>query len=292
MTQRASSALHSTSRRVLTNRGSGQPSAFAGPRGHGCRGAYVTTKDTYPLTKEYSLTCSGFRDNILADMRNPLPFPAEAYLPDTDRDEPGALPEWFVHFLAMLILFLLEHVHAARLNHSRRLQTWPDDRPDLPAGSTQSEAASIRGPFGRAIAWMCRRHGIGPGHEDWPELSRAIVAFGGSLKGFRAGAPAIGLQWWDNPNIVQGMIPGFGAPEAPASLLEQQAVASAPTAAPKKMQAAHARRPASWLAASASMRQVFARAGPSSSTGPPGCPALPTLSCLTHGAGAWPAPSY
>ena len=125
-------------------------------------------------------------------MRDPLTAPAEAYAPDADRagpDAPAHPPEWLVRCLALLIFFLLEHLHAVRLRRSRRLPSWWQDRPDLPAGSAQAEAASIRGPFGNAIAWMCRRRGIGPGHTDWPELSRAIVAFGGSVKGFRAGAP-------------------------------------------------------------------------------------------------------
>ena len=58
-----------------------------------------------------------------------------------------------------------------------------------------SASASIRGEFGNAIAWMAHRFGINPGHPDWPEVSRAIVAFGGSVKGFRAGAPRCPQQW-------------------------------------------------------------------------------------------------
>ena len=84
------------------------------------------------------------------------------------------------------------------------LPSWWHDRPDLPLGSAQALAASVRGAFGNAIAWMCRRRGIGPGHQDWPELSRAIVAFGGNVKGFRPGLPACGLQWWENPEIIPG----------------------------------------------------------------------------------------
>ena len=132
--------------------------------------------------------------------------PAEAYAPDADRAGPtGELPQWLVHFLAMLIHFLLKNMLAMGLRRSRRRQAWWQDRPDLPAGSAQAEAASVRGQFGNAIAWMCLRHGIGPGHRDWPELSRAIVAFGGSLEGFRAGAPPRGLHWWENPGVVPGM---------------------------------------------------------------------------------------
>ena len=141
--------------------------------------------------------------------------PAEAYAPDADRAGPDAFahpPEWLVHILAMLILFLLQHTQAMRLRRFRRTHAWWRDRPDLPAGSAQGHAASVRGPFGRSIAWMCRRHGIGPGHKDWPELSRAIVAFGGSLQGFCAGAPPSGLYWWENPGVVAGMVPFPSAP--------------------------------------------------------------------------------
>ncbi len=212
-------------------------------------------------------------------MRDPLTVPAEAYAPDADRAGPDAsahLPEWLVQCLVLLLLFLAKHGRAARLRRSRQVQAWWQERPDLPAGSIQALAASIRGPFGRAIASMCRRHGIGPGHPEWPELSRAIVAFGGSLRGFRAGAPPLGLHWWENPNIVPGMSRGFGVPAAATvSVPQPQAFANAAPPAPDAMQgeAAHASFPASWL--SASGRQVFARAGPAPSTGPPRCPGLP-----------------
>jgi hypothetical protein len=235
------------------------------------------------------------RDIVSVEMRNPLPIPAVASLLDADRDagdESGQLPEWLIHRLAMLILFLLEHICAARLKRARRQSfCWPDQRPDLPAGSTQSEAASIRGAFGNAIAWMCHRRGIGPGHPDWPELSRAIVAFGGSVKGFRAGAPAWGLQWWENPNVVPGMVAGFGAPvAATAALPRREAVADTapPAANALQVEVVHAMLPGSWVAAF--VRQVFARAGPAPSTGPPRCSGLPILSCLMHGAGARLAP--
>jgi len=203
-------------------------------------------------------------------MCDPLTAPAEAHAPDADRtgpDAPAHLPEWLVHCLARLILLLLESLLGAG-PHRSRLPSWWHDRPDLPAGSTQAEAASRRGHFGNAIAWMCRRTGVGPGHPDWPELSRAIVAFGGSVAGFRAGLPPCGLQWWDNPRIVPGMVAGFGAPAAAsAALLQRQAVADIPPPAPNAMQAeaAHARLSASrW---SASVWHVFARAGPGPPTG-------------------------
>jgi len=214
-------------------------------------------------------------------MSTPTTAPAKAYAPYDYRAGPDARSaEWLAHWLALLIFFLLDPFNAVRLLRSGRLTSRWHDRPDLPAGSAQDEAASIRGSFGSAIAWMCLRHGIGPGHPEWPELSRAILAFGGSLKRFRAGLPPLGLQWWENPNVVQGFIVGIGAPAsataATDALLQRQAAAEAPAPALHVVQAeaAHARSPASWSAAS--VRQIFARAGPGPSTGPPNCPRLPT----------------
>jgi hypothetical protein len=212
-------------------------------------------------------------------MRDPITALPEAYSPDADRAVPLARaqsPEWIVRWLAFLIFFLLEPLNGVRVLYSGGLPSWVHDRPDLPPGSAQAEAASIRGPFGNAIAWMCLRHGIGPGHPEWPELSRAIVAFGGSVAGFRAGAPAYGLQWWENPDVVPGIVTTFGAPaSATESLLQRQAAAGALPPAPAVMQAeaARARLLGSWL--SASRRQVFARAGQGPPTGPPGCRGLP-----------------
>ena len=143
------------------------------------------------------------------------------------------------------------------------------ERPDLPPGSAQALAASIRGAFGNAIAWMCLRRGIGPGHPDWPELSRAIVAFGGSVQGFRPGLPACGLQWWENPDIVPGMIgmpAATPAAAAVASLLSRQAVADTPSPTPQVMPAAA--EPAV-SPGPVPCRPVFARAATGPPTGPP-----------------------
>jgi hypothetical protein len=219
----------------------------------------------------------------------PTAAPAEAYLPDANRaarEARAQSPERLARYLALLILCLLEPWNAVRLLRSGRLASWWHaawwhDRPDLPAGSAQAYFASVRGAFGNSIRWMCLRHGIGPGHKDWPELSRAIVAFGGSLEGFWAGAPPEGLLWWENPGVIPGvvLVPGFGA-YAPAIALppvQRLAVANAPPPAPTVMpaEAAHARLPASWLPAS--VRQIFARAGPGPPTGPPGCPGANTI---------------
>ena len=98
-------------------------------------------------------------------MCDPLTNPAGAGSPDADRagsDASSRLPEWVVHLIALVIRFMLERMLAACSAHSR-LPSWWHDRPDLPPGSIEALAASIRGPFGNAIAWMCRRRGIGPG---------------------------------------------------------------------------------------------------------------------------------
>ena len=187
-------------------------------------------------------------------MCTPTAALAVAYAPDASRAAPrapGQPPEWLVHWLALLIFFLLDPLHATRLLRSGRLrQPWWHDRPDLPLASAQAEAASVRGAFGNSIRWMCLRHGIGPGHPDWPGLSRAIVAFGGSLEGFRAGAPPCGLQWWENPGVVLGMATGFSAPSAATVALPRlQASANALPPAPAAVPAAaqHALLPTSWL---------------------------------------------
>ena len=57
-------------------------------------------------------------------LRDPLTAPAEAYAPDADRagpDAPARPPEWLVHWLALLIFFLLEPLNAVRLLRSGRL---------------------------------------------------------------------------------------------------------------------------------------------------------------------------
>jgi hypothetical protein len=167
-------------------------------------------------------------------MRDPLTPPADAASPDANRAglvERPPLPDWVVLLVTLVIRCIL---FATRSRRSRS-PSWWHDRPDLPLASAQAEAASVRGEFGTSIARMCRRRGIGPGHPDWPELSRAIVAFGGSIKGARAGLPASGLGWWENPHLVPGMsgeTPVQPAAEALASLLSRQAIAHAPVPAP------------------------------------------------------------
>ncbi len=202
-------------------------------------------------------------------MCDPLTAPAEAGSPDADRagpDAPARLPVWVAYLLALVVRFMLDRMLAACSRRSR-LPSWLHERPDLPPVSAQALAASVRGQFGNAIAWMCRRRGIGPGHPDWPELSRAIVTLGGSVAGFRAGLPACGLQWWENPNIMPGMIGETAATPAAtamASLLSQQAVADAPPPAPNVVPVA-----AEPALLPAIPRQVFARTATGPPTGPP-----------------------
>jgi len=212
-------------------------------------------------------------------MSAPPPVLAQVYAPCADRagpDTSARSAEWLDRWLALLMFFLIRPLGAIRMLRAGRLTSWWQDRPDLPAGSAEAHFASVRGAFGNSIRWLCLRHGVGPGHQDWPELSRAIVAFGGSLAGFRAGAPPRGLEWWENPGVIPGLVTGFSAPSAATVALRKlQAEADVPPPAPNAVQAeaAHARLPASWL--SASRQQVFARAGPSPSTGPPSRPGLP-----------------
>jgi hypothetical protein len=176
---------------------------------------------------------------------------------------PACLPEWLVHLLALIIRFLLER----QLARGARLPSWWHDRPDLPPGSAQAVAASVRGAFGNAIAWMCLRRGIGPTHPDWPYLSHTIVSFGGSLNQFRAGMPAWGLHWWEHPEIVPGVtdeIRPTPAADAMARALARQETANTPppgrTIMPAEPRHDRILAPA---------RAIFPRATTGPPTGPP-----------------------
>ena len=203
-------------------------------------------------------------------MCNPLTAPAGAASPDADRagpDAPSRLPEWVIHLIALVIRFLLERSLAARSRRSALPPGW-DERPDLPPASAQAAAASVRGAYGNSIAWMCLRRGIGPGHPDWPYLSRTIVAFGGSVRGFRPGMPARGLQWWENPDLWPGMIGETvetPAAEAMALLLSWETPEAAPSPAPTHIVQSEAgpALPPVFL------RQVLARTATGPPTGPP-----------------------
>ena len=217
--------------------------------------------------------------------------PAEACSPDANRagsDASADLPDWLVHLLALLVLLARKWALAFGRPGTRAVPSWYYERPDLPPGSAQAEAASIRGTFGRAIEWMCRRQGIGPGHPDWPELSRAIVAFGGSVHGFRPGLPACGLQWWENPAIVPGLIgmqAATPAADALASLLARPAPKSTPPPAFPNVPVS-----AAPVTTPPPCRPRFARAATGPPTGPPPDP-YPHFRCARlNGARAWPAP--
>jgi len=191
-----------------------------------------------------------------AMMTDPLTPLADAGSPDADRagtDASTRLPERIVRFLLLAAFLLREYWCAFRQYRTGTLPSWWYYRDDLPSGSVQQLAASIRGEFGNAIAWMCLRRGIGPGHPNWPEIRCAIIAFGGSLKRFRPGLPAYGLQWWENPHVLPdaiGDLPSTPASDALAVLLSRQerhAPSAAPHAAGTAMarHARHAQRPAS-----------------------------------------------
>jgi hypothetical protein len=119
--------------------------------------------------------------------------------------------------------------------------------------------------------------------------ARKVARLLGDLETYICGESSITPQHQD-----ERFHGGHGKYRAMASsLLRLQAVATALLPAPHAMpaEAVHVRLPASRRLA-ASVRQVFARAGPSPSTGPPRCPVLPILPCLMHGDPAWPAPPH
>src|SRR5579863_2821678 len=101
--------------------------------------------------------------------------PAEACAPEfwDGPDASARTPEWLADAVVRLILLILKALLSRHTRRATAQPAWLHDRPDLPTGSAQAEAASVRGAFGTSIRWMCLRHGIGPGHQDWPELSRA-----------------------------------------------------------------------------------------------------------------------
>jgi len=218
-------------------------------------------------------------------MRDPLTPPAGACYPDADRigeAAPARLPEWLVQLIAMLLHFVLRRMHAVRLQNAQ-LRAWCHERPDMEAGSAQHLAALIGGAFGNSIAWMCLYDGIGPGHRDWPALSRAILAFGGSLRAFdpgRRGRPAMGQPWWGNPYVM----PGLAAPQRATPAAGMLSALLARDAADGAFALAGAASPAPHAAAApepepngapmpASWRSPIARVatGPPQVWGPPHC---------------------
>lgn len=133
---------------------------------------------------------------------------AEAASPDADRAFPDAsayLPEWIVHLLARLILFLRAHSLAAGHRRVSGVPSWFHAQPNLPPVSARTRAVPARGAFGQTMAWMRRRRGIGSGRPYGRERTSTIAAFGGSLHGVRAGLLRCGLPWRENPAIAPGM---------------------------------------------------------------------------------------
>jgi hypothetical protein len=205
-------------------------------------------------------------------MRTTPTVPAHAYSPDADRAGPDVFappPDWLVHILVRLILFLYQHVAGFRRRRARGLPSWWVSRPDMAPGSTQELAASVRGPFGNAIAQMCLYWGIGPGHKDWPYLSRTIVAFGGSLHGIDG--RCCKQPWWESPIFVPGMVRADADTQPTRkSLLAARIAADVrshtppaePVRAEPKIRRESVLSPLFWL-------QAFTRAGTGPPTGPP-----------------------
>ena len=216
-----------------------------------------------------------------SEMVTRSPLPAEAYLPDADRGEPDEslqVPMWVIHCLARLIILVLAHVYGLRIDDEGRLVPVGQDGQNFPVGPVQAGAASIRPSFRNSIVWMCHCHGIGQGREDWRDLSRTIMEFGGGVDWCAADGLVSWLAGRENACVAPGKSHGLGTQTG--SLLALLAVATArpPASNETHASAAQGRLPASCLAASwlpASVRQVFARAGPGPSTGPPRCPGLP-----------------
>jgi hypothetical protein len=152
---------------------------------------------------------------------------AEACAPDADRAGPDAfplLPEWLRDVVARLILFLLNQLRAGRPHRSRRRSPrWVALVAELGRGRAQPAAPSICGPIAQVVATVCAYWGIGPGHRDWPELSRLIIAFGGTLAGLNG--HRYPQPWLEAPQFVPGMIRADAAakPTAASLLLAQVA---------------------------------------------------------------------
>ena len=172
---------------------------------------------------------------MTSDLNPPL---AEAHSPNANRAVPAASarPQRLPH-LRRLVLLVVDCMLAAVLGRARLGVSPVHARPDLPPGSAQALAASARGSFATAIAWMDRRFGILPGHPHWPEVSRAIVGFGGSLGARPAGAPICPQPWRETADSIPGMLrppraPLFGARSkpgaAPASPLSRLPDAGSP----------------------------------------------------------------
>ena len=199
---------------------------------------------------------------------------AEAYSRDADRAGPDAsadLPRYLLlEFLTLLIRCMLRQCLGSRFPRARPLPSWWVTLPDCVPGSTQELAASIRGPIGHAMAHMCRYLGFGPGHQDWPYLSRSILAFGGSLKGVdgrKHPRPCLETHW-----IVPAVI-GADAAATPtaAALLARRLAANAPPPAPPPVAAG-----AGPAVLPAPLRPVLARTATGPPTGPPPAGAVPS----------------
>ena len=186
-----------------------------------------------------------------------------------------------MRFLVLVAFLVREYWLAIRQYRAGALPSSWYDRSNLPPGSAQQPAASIRAAVGNAIARTYRRPGFGPAHKDRLEPSRAVVAFGGtskrsrpantnfvdqaimafrgSTKGSRPGLPARGPQSWENPNILPGAIGDIAetsAAPAMALLLSRQKIADAPPPTPGTGDRAPA-RPVACVLAIRALAEMF-----------------------------------
>jgi hypothetical protein len=105
-------------------------------------------------------------------MGDPNTAPAEASAPDPDRDDPDSpdlMPVWLAYLIALVIVFLLEQLQAARRRRVRRTAAHRVGRPALPQDSAQPPATAIRSQSDDATARMRRSRDAAP---ECADLSR------------------------------------------------------------------------------------------------------------------------
>ena len=114
------------------------------------------------------------------------PAPADAYAPDADRDGPDASkapPEWIVHLLALIILFVLRQWVALR---SRRAPRRPAHKPEQPIQPAEAKPASEprnRDELEQFVTHMVRHFGRKMRAQGESELLPATATTGDSAEG-------------------------------------------------------------------------------------------------------------
>jgi hypothetical protein len=169
------------------------------------------------------------------------------------------MPKSLAHIVAQLILLVLEHLLAAHQRHAAQFTSEPTEQPNppQPAGSTPAVAA----------CGTSRRRGGATWRKEFPQLARLLAVV-------RRAPPEP-----DNNPPSQSEPAACETARAAISPGVVETSTTSPVRSPRSV--AHAGLPAL-------RRQRLARAA----TGPPAdCDCLFCF-CLTHGAGAWPAPPF